>query len=305
MIQRKKLTKYAWLSIAAAVATIGIKLSAYLLTGSVGLLSDALESGVNLVAAFLALIVLTVAAQPPDREHAYGHDKAEYFASGVEGTLIVIAAFVIAISAIDSLLDPQPLERLGVGLTVSVVAALLNLIVARVLLRAGKQYRSVTLEADAKHLMTDVWTTVGVLAGVTAVAITGWQPLDPIIALVVATQIVLAGIKLVRGAVSGLMDTALPQEEILKIVNILEKYAVDGVQYHALRTRQSGARRFMSVHIQVPGAWSVQNGHSLLEEFEEEIRDTLTPITVLTHLEPLEDPRSWEDIPISRDGGVG
>ena len=300
MNNRSHLKRYAWLSIMAALLTIALKAGAFVITGSVGLLADALESGVNLIAAVFALIVLGIAAQPPDEEHAYGHSKAEYFASGAEGTLIFLAAITIALAAISRLLNPEPLEQIGLGLAVSVVAALLNLVVARILLRAGRQYRSITLEADAKHLMTDVWTTAGVLAGIGAVALTGWQILDPLIALVVAGQILIAGIRLVHESASGLMDKALPPEELQQIVGVLDSYAVDGVRYHALRTRLAGAQRFMSVHIQVPGAWSVQDGHSLLEDIDHDVRELLSPISVFTHLEPLEDPRSWDDIEINR-----
>jgi cation diffusion facilitator family transporter len=300
MTDRRHLMRYAWLSIAAALMTIALKASAFFITGSVGLLADALESGVNLIAAVFALIILGIAAQPPDDDHAYGHSKAEYFASGAEGTLIFIAAITIALAAIRRLMNPQPLEQIGLGLAVSIIAALLNLVVARILLRAGRQYRSITLVADAKHLMTDVWTTAGVLVGIVAVALTGWEVLDPLIALAVAVQILVAGYKLVRESAYGLMDTALPAEERKQIVDILDRYAVDGVRYHALRTRNAGSQRFMSVHIQVPGAWSVQDGHSLLEEIDSDVREVLTPISVFTHLEPLEDPRSWEDIPINR-----
>lgn len=300
MIDRSRLKRYAWLSIAAALTTIGLKATAFFITGSVGLLSDALESGVNLIAAVFALIILGVAAQPPDEEHAYGHSKVEYFAGGVEGTLIFLAAITIGVTAIDRLANPQLPEQLGLGLVISVVAAILNLMVARVLLRAGRQYRSITLEADARHLMTDVWTTAGVLVGVGAVALTGWEILDPLIALLVAVQILVAGLRLVRESVYGLMDTALPADEVTQIAEILDRYAVDGVRYHALRTRQAGAQRFMSVHIQVPGAWSVHDGHSLLEDIERDVRAALPPISVFTHLEPLEDPRSWDDIAINR-----
>jgi cation diffusion facilitator family transporter len=301
MKDRRSLKKYAWLSISAALLTIGLKVSAYLVTGSVGLLSDAIESSVNLIAAFVALAVLSVAAQPPDKEHEYGHSKAEYFAGGVEGSLILVAAIVISISAINRLMDPQPIQKIGLGLVVSVIAALLNFFVARVLLRAGRQYRSMTLEADARHLLTDVWTTAGVLIGVVAVSLTGWLRLDAIIALAVAVQIVVSGLKLIREAVTGLMDSALPEDEVSQIQKILDMYAVDGVQYHALRTRQAGAQRFVSVHVQVPGAWSVQMGHSLLEDIERDIREALPPISVFTHIEPLEDPRSWEDLSIYRE----
>ena len=300
MIDRAHLKRYAWLSIAAALLTIGLKAGAYFITGSVGLLADALESGVNLVAAVFALIILGIAAQPPDDEHAYGHSKAEYFASGAEGTLIFIAAITIGLAAAQRLLNPQPLEQIGLGIVVSVIAAILNLVVARVLLRAGRQYRSITLEADAKHLLTDVWTTAGVLVGIAAVSLTGWAILDPLIALLVAGRILVSGFKLVRESANGLMDTALPPEEVRQIVEIMDRYAVDGVHYHALRTRQAGAQRFMSVHIQVPGAWSVHDGHSLLEDIDRDVRAVLMPISVFTHLEPIEDPRSWEDIAINR-----
>ena len=280
--------------------TIALKAGAYFITDSVGLLSDAMESGVNLIAAIFALIILGIAAQPPDEEHAYGHAKAEYFAGGVEGTLIFIAAITIGVTAVDRLANPLLPEQLGLGLAISVAAAILNLVVARILLRAGRQYRSITLEADARHLMTDVWTTGGVLVGIVAVAVTGWEILDPIIALLVAAQILVAGFRLVRESVYGLMDTALPAVEVAQIVEILDRYAVNGVRYHALRTRQSGALRFMSVHVQVPGAWSVQDGHSLLEDIDRDVRAALPPISVFTHLEPLEDPRSWDDIDINR-----
>lgn len=301
MYERRHLTRYAWLSIATAVLTIGLKATAYFLTGSVGMLSDALESGVNLAAAILALVTLTIAAQPPDEEHAYGHDKAEYFSGGAEGTLILIAAVTIAVSAVQRLFNPQPLEQVGLGLAVSVAAALCNLFVARILLRAGRQYSSVTLTADARHLLSDVWTSAGVVLGVGIVATTGWTILDPLIALAVAGQIVYWGFQLVRQAVQGLMDTALPASEMEKVVTVLERYRARGVAYHALRSRQSGARRFVSVHIQVPGAWSVQRGHMLLEEIERELRQALAPISVFTHLEPIEDPASWRDISLARE----
>ncbi len=297
---RKFLIKYAWLSVSAALLTILLKAGAYFLTDSVGLLSDAIESTANLVAAVVALIVLTVAAQPPDEEHAYGHTKAEYFASGVEGTLILVASLTIGIAAVNRLMDPQPIEQIGVGIIISIIAALLNLVVARILYRAGSQYRSITLVTDAKHLMTDVWTTAGVLVGVGAVGITGWVWLDPVIALVVAIQILISGIKILRESVGGLMDVGLPADEIEQILGILNAHTQDGVQYHALRTRQSGAQRFMSVHLQVPGDWSIQKGHSLLEDIESDVRSSLEPISVFTHIEPLEDPRSWEDIAINR-----
>ena len=300
MNDRRRLTRYAWLSILTACVTISLKFAAYWLTGSVGLLSDALESVVNLVAALAALLALIIAALPPDRDHAYGHSKVEYFSSGLEGSLIIVAAITIAYSAIGRLLSPVPLEQVGIGLAVSVLAAMLNLFTARVLLRAGRQYRSVTLIADAHHLMTDVWTSGGVLLGVGAVAITGWIVLDPLLALLVALQIVRSGIRLLRESALGLMDTALPNNEQQEIIDILERHSQDGVTYHALRTRQAGAQRFVSVHVQVPGAWTVQAGHSLVEEIEREVRQVMAPVSILTHLEPVEDPVSWEDVELNR-----
>jgi cation diffusion facilitator family transporter len=300
---RSRLTRYAWLSIATAVATILLKITAYLLTGSVGLLSDALESSVNLVAGVVALIVLTIAARPPDEEHAYGHDKAEYFASGVEGTLILLAAGTIGYTAVTRLFNPQPLEQVGLGLLITGVASLLNLVVARVLLQAGRQYRSVTLEADARHLLTDVWTSVGVIVGVAAVWLTGWTILDPLVALAVAAHILYWAFTLLRQSANGLMDAALPPEEIAQAEAILRRVLPEGTTYHALRTRQSGAQRFISVHIQAPGDWTVQRGHTLLEEVEMTLIREMAPVSIITHIEPLEDPASWEDIALQRQVG--
>lgn len=294
------LKRFAWLSIAAAIGTIVLKTLAWWLTGSVGLLSDALESGVNLAGALMALAMLTVAAQPPDDNHTYGHGKAEYFASGFEGFLILVAAIAIGVAAIERLLHPQPLEQVGIGLVVSVVASAVNLLTARVLMKAGKAHRSITLEADAHHLMTDVWTSVGVIIGVGAVAATGWLWLDPVIALLVAANIVWTGWQLISRSASGLMDVALPPEEQAAVVAILDRYRADGIDYHALRTRQAGARSFVTVHILVPGRWSVQRGHDLLERLEAEIRQTVPHVSVLTHLEPIEDPVSAHDIDLDR-----
>lgn len=295
MESRKNLTRYAWLSIAVALLTIGLKVTAYWLTNSIGFLSDALESMANIIAALFALLALTIAARPADRDHTFGHSKIEFFASLVEGVLILIAAAFVAYSAIQRLRDPQPLEDVAIGVVVSALAALANFTVARILMRAGEQNRSPTLSADGHHLMTDVYTSVGVIVGVAAVGLTGWERLDPIIALIVAAQIVYTGVKLVRVAVDGLMDKSLPEAEVKQVVAILDAYAPQGVTYHALRTRLSGAQRFVEVHIQVPGSWSVQQGHELLESVEGDIRRELDPVTVFTHLEPVEDPVSFED----------
>jgi len=297
---RSSLTRYAWLSIGAAVTTITLKTAAYFLTGSVGLLSDALESVVNLVGALMALAMLTIAARPADEDHAYGHSKAEYFSSGVEGALILIAAVSIVVTAIPRLITPKPIEQLGLGLGVSVAASLVNLIVALILSKAGKLYNSITLEADAQHLMTDVWTSVGVLAGVGLVALTGWERLDPIVAFIVAANIIWSGVRIVRMSALGLMDTALSIKEQTLLKSILEKYTQNGVEYHALRSRQSGSRQFVSFHVLVPGKWSVQRGHKLLESIEADIRREMPNTTVFTHLESLNDPASWEDTNLDR-----
>ncbi|MSP14122.1 MAG: cation transporter [Chloroflexi bacterium] len=299
-MNRSSLTRFAWLSIAAALATIGLKATAYLLTGSVGLLSDAIESLVNLVGASVALTVLTVAAKPPDEEHLYGHSKAEYFSSGVEGGLILVAAISIAVVAVQRFITPQPVQQASIGLAVSTVASLVNFGVARILLQAGKQHNSITLEADARHLMTDVWTSIGVIGGVALVAITGWQQLDPIVALAVAANIVWTGFNLVRRSVLGLMDTALPAEEQAVVQRILDKYSDKGIHFHALRTRAAGSRRFISMHVLVPDNWTVRHGHQVVEKIEAAIRAALPEVTVLTHLEPLNDPASLADVGIDR-----
>lgn len=296
------LRRFAWLSIAAAIITIGLKATAYLLTGSVGMLSDALESGVNLAAALMALAMLTLAARPPDEQHAFGHTKAEYFSSVVEGALILVAAGSIAWSAWGRLFAPQPIAAVGLGLAVSTTASLINLGAARVLLRAGRRYQSITLEADAAHLMTDVWSSVGVLAGVGLVALTGWLILDPLIALAVAANIVWTGARLIGRSGLGLLDTAIPAEERAALQAVLDQHggAAPGVQFHALRTRQAGTRRFISLHVLVPGAWTVHAGHALLETIEQAILKAVPNSTVFTHLEPLDDQRSWDDLGLDR-----
>lgn len=297
---RKSLTRFAWLSIGAALVTIGLKTGAYLITGSVGLFSDAVESLVNLVGGIMALAMLSIAARPADEEHAYGHGKAEYFSSGLEGGLILVAALSIAGAAIMRLITPKPLQELGAGLVVSLAASLVNLIVALLILRAGRKHNSITLEANAHHLLTDVWTSVGVLVGVGMVAITGWQRLDPMVALLVAANIVWAGVGIVRRSIGGLMDTALSAEDVSKVRKAFEAYEKNGVQFHALRTRQSGMRKFISVHVLVPGEWTVHRGHELLECIEEDIRLAVPETVVFTHLESLDDPASWEDQTLER-----
>ncbi len=288
-------TFYAWLSVATSIVVIALKFGAYLLTDSVGLLSDAVESVVNIVAALVALAVLTYSAAKPDREHNFGHEKAEYFSSGIEGALIFVAAGAIVWTAIPRLLTPQPLEQVSMGLALAVVASLANAGCAWVMLRAARAHRSITLEADARHLLTDVWTTVGVLVGVVLVQVTGWLRLDPIIAVAVALQIVWTGWHLMRRSFEGLMDRAIPDEDRAVITSVLDNLRHEGGDYHALRTRIAGSKSFVNVHILVPGRMSVQSGHDLCERLESEIQAKLPHVEVLTHLEPLEDPRSWDD----------
>jgi cation diffusion facilitator family transporter len=298
---RTSLVRFAWLSIAAAVVTMALKSAAYVLTGSVGFMSDAIESLVNVVGAVMALSMLTVASRPADEGHRYGHGKAEYFSSFFEGSLIFAAAVGIGIAAVERLFQPRPLEQIGLGMAVSAVASVINLAAALIILRAGRRHQSISLEANAKHLLTDVWTSAGVIVGIGGVALTGWHVLDPIVALAVAANIVATGVGIVRSSVSGLMDSALPEADEQRVQAVLDRHATDGVQFHALRTRQAGARRFVSVHVLVPGQWTVQRGHHLLERIEADVREALPGVTVFTHLESLDDPASWDDVALDRD----
>ncbi|MBX7212866.1 MAG: cation diffusion facilitator family transporter, partial [Thermoflexales bacterium] len=293
--KRVDISRYALLSIAAALATILLKGLAYLLTGSVGLLSDALESLVNLAAATLTLILLRYAARPPDEEHSYGHTKAEYFASGAEGALIILAAVSIITSALPRLLKPVALESMDLGVLLSAAASVINLVVARILLRASREHHSIALEADAHHLMTDVWTSGAVLVGVIIVSITGWLILDPIIALVMGANIIWTGVQLIRRSALGLLDTAIAPADLARVQAILDVHRAQGIQFHALRTRQSGERNFISLHVLVPPEWSVSRGHALLEKIEEELRQAVRGTHVFTHLEPQGDPAADAD----------
>ncbi|MFU8774091.1 MAG: cation diffusion facilitator family transporter [Anaerolineales bacterium] len=295
------LTRYAWLSVAAALITITMKMGAFWMTNSVSLLSDALESVVNLVAAIVALIALHIASRPADEEFSYGYSKIEFFASGFEGGMILIAAGSILVTAIPRLINPQPLEQIGLGMVIVVIASIVNLAVARVLLKAARKYNSITLEADSRHLMTDVFTTVGVVAGLIVVNLTGWLRLDAAIAILVAANILRTGISLLRRSGEGLMDVSLPQKEVKKIEDILALYEHQGLKFHALRTRSAARRSFVSMHILVPGGWSVQRAHHLAEEIEAEIRQAVSGIVVFTHVEPVEDPASWQDWKLDRD----
>lgn len=291
----RSLTRFAWLSIATALATIALKSAAYWLTGSVGLLSDALESLINLAGGVIGLVALTIAARAPDEDRPFGYDKAEYFASGAEGALIVLAAIGIIIAAVDRMLHPQPLTEVATGIAVSVVASLLNLLTARVLLQAGLRHQSIALEADARHLMSDVWTSAAVVVGVAAVMLTGWSWLDPLLAILVAANIVRTGVQLLNRSLAGLMDAALPPEERAVLIGLLDGLRAEGVAYHALRTRAAGARRFVSVHLLVPGEWTVERGHEIAEQFEQTVMQRWPRATVVVHVEPIDDPRSYAD----------
>ncbi|MGD7706992.1 cation diffusion facilitator family transporter [Microlunatus sp. Y2014] len=295
-MSRASLTKFAWLSIAAAIVTITLKTGAWWITGSVGLLSDAAESVVNLVAAVAALIALRVAARPADDDHHFGHAKAEYFSAALEGVMIFIAAAVILVTAVTRFIDPQPIEQVGVGLTISIIASVVNGLVAIVLLRAGRQHNSITLRADGKHLMTDVITSAGVVIGVLLVVLTGWDRLDPVVAFAVGVNIVVTGAKLITESVHGLMDRTLSDDENRRIAAIIARYSTDEVDFHALQTRQSGHQQFATCHVLVPGAWSVTRGHDLVEEVEAAVAEEFPTLHLTTHLEPREDPRAYEGI---------
>ena len=295
MQQPRDLSRFAYLSIAAAIVTITLKVVAWRVTGSVGLLSDAAESVVNLVAAIAVLIALKVAAMPADKNHHFGHTKAEYFSAGIEGVMILLAAVVIMWSAIDRFLHPQPLENVGIGLAISVLASAVNGVVAVVLIRAGRRYRSLTLTADGKHLMTDVWTSAGVVVGVLIVALTGVARLDPVVAFLVGLNIIWTGWKLIRESTEGLMDISMSKEDNRAIADILARFVTSEVHFHALRTRESGHHRFAEVHVLVPGAWTVQQGHDLVEEVEATVHREFGEIALTCHLEPKEDPRAYGD----------
>lgn len=301
MVSGPGLQRFAWLSVAASLVTIGLKTWAWQLTGSVGLLSDALESLVNLAAALLALSMLRLAASPPDAQHHYGFSKAEYFSAGIEGALIVIAAGGILATALPRLFHPQALDAPLLGLGINAIATGVNLGTAVVLLRAGKEHHSIALEADGRHLMTDVLTSVGVIAGVGLVYVTGWLALDPLVALAVGAHIIFIGWGLMRGSVSGLLDAAIPHDDLSEIHKLFSEYSKRyGVSFHALRTRQAGARRFVTFHLLVPDAWTVKQAHQLSEEIESRIRALIPQASLLTHIEPISDPASYDDQDLDR-----
>lgn len=283
------LIRFMYLSVAAAVATIGLKMAAAYVTGSVGFLSDALESVVNLIAAVIAIIALSVAARPADESHNFGHGKAEYFSALVEGAMILVAAAVIIWTSVERLFSPQPLEEVGIGLLLTTAASVLNLVVGVALIRVGRRHRSVTLQADGQHLLTDVWTSVGVLVGIAAVWLTGWWWLDPVIALVVGANILLTGYRLLRGSVSSLLSRSLPDEDLTTLQSVLDGFREEhGVAFSSTRTVRSGRHRHLFVVMEVPGNWSVRMTHDLADELEDAIVAALPGTETFIHVEPLE-----------------
>ncbi len=300
-MQKKSLKKFVYLSIVAAVVTISLKFSAYFYTGSMGLLSDAMESCVNLLAAVIALVMIHIAEKPADENHEYGHTKAEYFSSAIEGALIMTAAVSILWTAIPKLLAPKPIENVGIGLIISFGATLVNLVVGLYLIKNGKEKKSLLLEADGKHLMTDVYTSVGVIAAIILVNFTGFILLDPIIAIVVALNIIWTGLQLIKRSANGLMDVSMTEDEIKLVNDYLDSVKTNEIDYHSLMSRQAGQRKFISFHLLVPGSWTVKQGHDLADRIEENIEDLFPElITVTTHIEPIEDPANLHDIGIDR-----
>lgn len=282
----------------AALATIGLKFTAYFLTDSVGMLSDALESMVNLVGAIVALMALNIASRPADKEHHYGHTKIEYFSSGLEGGLILVAAVAVIWTAVTRLLEPVSIDQIHLGVGVSLIATIINYVVARHLLKVSLEEESIALEADGKHLMTDVVTSIGVVLGVLLVGATNWLWLDPLLAIGVAINIIYEGSSLVRRSVDGLIDRSLSSQEEQKITSAIrssiEKLKAD-VRYHGLRTRKSGSARFVELHLLTPGDWTVTEAHDVADEIERCIKREFRQIETSIHIEPLEDPRAYGD----------
>lgn len=282
------LSRWMMISVCAAIATIGFKSIAAWLTGSIGFLSDALESVVNLVAALVGLVAVRTAAKPPDELHHFGHGNAEYMSAAVEGAMILVAALAIVFTSVRRLMHPVPIEQVGIGLALSSAAAVINLAVGLRLIRIGREHRSMTLEADGKHLLTDVWTTAGVLVGIALVTVLQWQILDPIIGLLVGLNIVRTGFGLLRRSTSGLLDAALPAADTLKVGQVIDRYRTErAVEFRSLRTQESGRQRFVYVDVLVPGDWSISRAHEVAEQFETDIAEVLPGSITFTHLEPL------------------
>jgi cation diffusion facilitator family transporter len=295
------LTRMAYLAITAACVTMLLKFGAYWVTGSVGLLSDAVESTANLVAALTVLFALWFAARPVDRTHNYGHEKIEFFASGIEGFMILLAAMAIIWTAINRLLNPQALESIGAGAAIAIVASVINFGVAYVLLRVARAHHSIVLEADGRHLLTDVLTSVGVVIGLALAHFSGIEQLDPIIAILIALNILWTGYQLLRVAVDGLMDRALSPETVIEIQQAIDSEIGPRTTYHALRTRRAGARAFVDFHLLVPGDVTVQEAHNLTNRIEHAVATVLPIAETTVHIEPIEEPTAWTDSPLVED----
>lgn len=287
--------KYIYLSVFASILTIVLKSSAAYITDSVGLFSDAMESLVNLAAALMALYIMRIAFTPPDKKHPFGHSKAEYFSSFIEGFLILFASLAIGYTAYKKILYPNKIEQIGIGLFISIIASTINLGVGVLLIKMGKRVNSIILEADGKHLLTDVWTTVGVLVGLVVVQLTDFYILDPIIGLLVALNIIYTGVKLIRDSISGFMDTAASEQDEELIKKIINSICKEPIQFHSLYTRQSASKIFITFHLLVPDDWSIAHSHTLTLELENQIKNKFSGSEVFIHLEPLSSPESYDD----------
>ena len=293
--ETRDLSRFAWLSIAAALVTITLKTVAWQLTGSVGLLSDAAESVVNLVAAVAVLIALRVAAMPADKNHHFGHAKAEYFSAALEGMMIFVAALVILYTSVDRFLHPRPIENVGIGLAVSVLASVVNGVVAVILLRAGRQYRSLTLTADGKHLLTDVWTSAGVIVGVGLAAATGWLWLDPVVAIGVALNILREGVQLVWRSSQGLMDEALEPEVIAEIEQTLAQFKHRTIRFDHVSSRRSGSRRFVDLHMHMPADWTLGRAAAVRSSVEQALMSAVPGLRCTIQLLPMDVEAHFDD----------
>lgn len=296
LIQKKSLAPIVWISIVASILTISIKSAAYYITDSVGFMSDAMESFINLAAGIVAFRMLSISVRPPDKDHPFGHDKAEYFSSLIEGSLIVLAAIGIIYTAVNRLYNPQPLQELNIGMMLSIFATLINFVTARILLYFSRKHNSITLEADSHHLMADVWTTVGIIVGMFLVKLTNLQVLDPIMAILVAISIIYTGTKLVIRSTDGLMDTQISEKDLIEIRQILDTYkSRENIEYHALYTRQSSSKKFISFHLLFPGDMSVYQAHDMTKKIEKDIKEKFSYSDVFIHLEPINDPEAFDD----------
>ena len=291
---KKSLIAYTYLSIFTALLTISLKLIAYLLTQSVGLLSDAIESLVNLMAAIIAFLTIRLAEKPADKKHPYGHSKAEYFSSTAEGFFIFSAALAIIFSAVNRIIYPKMIEQVSIGLLISAAATLINFLVGKKLISVGKKYQSITLEADGRHLLTDVWTSAGVIAAVFLVDKTKILVLDPLVAIFVALNILLTGANLIRRSLSGFMDEALDKNDLLKVDKIFQKYQKKGLVFHAIKSRQSGQKKFLSFHALFPKSYSIKKAHDLVDKIEKELKRKVLNLQIESHMEPKDDKRSFE-----------